>query len=154
MKIRNLILAVVVLTIASCKKDETQQQAPIPTTKDLIAKNWRQTSSVATYSYQPGSFDDFATWPPCDKDNISKYNINGTYTYTGGASKCNPSEQEVLDSGSWSLSNNDTKFSFTTSGTTYTFDIVEITNSSFKIKQTEVFSYGTIYTTSTFVAAP
>jgi Lipocalin-like domain len=152
MKTKNLIIAFAMLAIASCKKDETPE--PVLGAKDLIAKKWKQVSAIETYSYQPGSTDVFSSYDECDKDDITIFNTNGTYNYSAGALKCSANSPDVLESGTWTLTSNDTKISITSGGTTYALTIAELTATSLKLKDIESIPLGSITTSSTFVLVP
>jgi hypothetical protein len=152
MKTKNLILAFTVLAIASCKKDETPE--PVLGAKDLIAKKWKQVSAIETYSFQPGSTDVFPSYDECDKDDINIYNVNGTYSLTAGTLKCSANSPDVLESGTWTLTTNDTKVSITSGGTTYDLTITELTGTSLKVRDTESTPLGTITYTAGYVPVP
>ncbi len=62
--------------------------------------------------------DYFATAQTYNKDNIIIFNSNGTFENNEGATKYDPSDPQIIDTGIWSLKNNDATLSTTSAGST------------------------------------
>jgi hypothetical protein len=159
MKTKNVMLAFAIVAIASCKKDETapSNASTVPvvlSAQDLIAKKWRQVSAIETYNFAPGSTEVFANSNECLKDNITIFNTNGVFSYTAGVLKCNTSEPDLLEGGTWSLTNNNTKLSYTAAGIPYLNDIVELTGTSLKLRYSNTIPPGVVTTTKAYVPVP
>jgi len=95
-----LYVSAAVILLASCSKDDDT----IPC--DLNASSFAGTYKITAATYQANSTspveDDFATWDPCEKDNILTFNSNGAFSTSGGAILCDPPEPAI--SGTWTLS--------------------------------------------------
>jgi|GEM_PF-295598 hypothetical protein len=81
------------------------------TTQLLCDKNYKLTASVTQPAYQ-GITDIFPYLQNCIKDDILRFNQNGTFTLDEGPSKCDPSWPQVY-SGNWTLGNNNTTLTLT-----------------------------------------
>lgn len=114
-------------SISACSKDETPSN---PTNKDLISRNWKVTALTGTFAPLP-AIDLYAQMDACEKDDILKISSNGTYTLDEGATKCVSTDPQIIESGSWSFSNNETKLILGTE----TFDIVSLTTTTMVITQ-------------------
>ncbi len=103
----SLIALALVITLASCKKEETTITTKTPT-EYLTAGNWKVTGMtinpgievlgvVLTDIYALGIED-------CTKDDLITFNTDGTLTEDEGASKCNPDDPQTTNDGTWTLS--------------------------------------------------
>jgi hypothetical protein len=120
------IALMAVLTFSACKKDD-----PAPPTKtELISRNWKITAMTGTFPPLPTA-DLYAQLQACEKDNILKMSSNGTYTLDEGATKCAPTDPQIVETGSWSFSNNETKITVMSE----TFDIVSLSATTLVLKQ-------------------
>lgn len=119
----------VVLAVASCKKDD-------PTTTELLtdADGWIFVSAtIDPPLIDPVSgtsiTDFYAQLDACEKDDISFFKENGTYIIDEGATKCDPNDPQTV-TGSWTLSA-DEKI-ITVDGENW--EIVSISKSSLRVK--------------------
>lgn len=80
-------------------------------TQLLCDRNYRMTASVTQPAYQ-GITDIFPYLQDCIKDDILRFNQNGTFTLDEGPSKCDPSWPQVYN-GNWTLGNNNTTLTLT-----------------------------------------
>jgi hypothetical protein len=90
-------------SLFSCKKD------PVAKSKtDLLTQAaWKQTNSE---SGTGGVYtSDWSTYEPCEKDNLTTFKKDKTYQTTEGATKCDPTDPDVLDSGNWEFSAGETQ---------------------------------------------
>jgi len=98
-----LLPLMVVLAMASCKKDD-------PTTTELLidSDGWILVSmTVDPPIVDPISgtsiTDFYAQMDACDKDDITIFQDNGTYITDEGATKCDPNDPQT-ETGTWVLS--------------------------------------------------
>ena len=98
-------LSVVLFALFSCKKDDNK-----PATKSdyLTSGSWIVTAAV-TDDDGDGTYetDEYADFAPCYKDNVWTFNTNGSVVMDEGATKCAPSDSQVITS-QWQLVNNET----------------------------------------------
>jgi hypothetical protein len=113
MRIRIIIMVLLLFGIAGpgCKKDEAIETSPTPSAINylLTGKNWKMTSWISNPVYGfngPPTTDIFSQLPNCLKDDLSFYNTDGTVTYNGGDSLCDPGEPQI-HRGTWSFNGQD-----------------------------------------------
>lgn len=94
----------------SCKKDKNEDEKE-PTKKELLSNKWKvsDVQDAAGNSYINFPIDKIK----CLKDNTFTLRADNSYTIDEGEVVCDPS---TAQSGTWSLTNNDTKIEFTQSG--------------------------------------
>ena len=97
-----LLLAMIVL-VFSCKKDPVSKS-----NTDLLTKgNWKQINAESgtdgVYKSVWNSYD------PCDKDDLVTFKVNQTFQIAAGATKCNPGDPDITDSGTWQFNANETQ---------------------------------------------
>ena len=87
------LLAVAI--ISSCKKDKDDEP------QGIVGK-WKQVSGTYNPTYF-GITNYFALYDDCEKDDIIELKANNTWELTEGATKCDPSDPQVIASGSYSV---------------------------------------------------
>jgi hypothetical protein len=148
--ILSVLVLVLFLVISSCSKDDDKQGA---TKAQLIARNWKQTDLLAAQAGLPpvSIFDTF--FDPCNKDDIWQFKSDGTYSVVEGASKCTSTDPDTVTTGTWQLTDNDTKIIIDdASEPAQTLNIVELTNTSFKLSGTETINGTVVTATIVFTA--
>lgn len=85
------------LTFTSCKKDEELSK-----TEMLTTGSWIQVGAT-----EDGQDVWDADYEDCEKDDITTFSSDGTFTIDEGATKCNPSDPQISDSGTWELSSDE-----------------------------------------------
>ena len=114
--------------LISCQKDKDEEPAT-PTKKELLSNKWK----VVDVKNAGGTSVIDAPFPQivCLKDNIFTLKADDTYTIDEGAVVCEPS---TAQSGTWSLTSNDTKIQFTpATGDPLTFDLIDVNATTLKI---------------------
>jgi len=136
-KLNLLLIASLFLATISCKKDDSA-----PSKKELLTgKNWVLTAETVSPAINFNGVlitDLYAQMESCTKDDVSKFNSDGTYTFEEGASKCDPSDPQVWDSGTWVFNSDQTIIVMTSS--TYgsiNAEIVELTSSKLVVTHDE-----------------
>ncbi len=135
MRKTNLLLIVsLFLAALSCKKDEE------PTNKELLCgKNWILTAETVSPAINFDGIlisDLYAQMDDCTKDDVSKFNTNGTYTFEEGATKCDVNDPQVWDSGTWVFNSDQTILVITSPlYGTVNAEIIELTSSKIVISQ-------------------
>lgn len=104
-----IIASAFLFLIISCSKGGDSSTPPtVSKTTLLTSSDWgivgvqqkAVTASVWT--------DNYATMKPCEKDNRVVFRANGTYETNEGATKCSASDPQILETGTWSLTTNET----------------------------------------------
>jgi Lipocalin-like domain len=138
------------IIISSCSKDDDDQGA---TRAQLIARNWKQTDLLAAQAGLPpvSIFDTF--FEPCNKDDIWQFKSDGTYTVVEGASKCSSTDPDTISTGTWQLTDGDTKIIVDdASEPAQTLNIVELNTTTFKLSGTETINNTVVTATIVFTA--
>jgi len=112
-----LLIALVAIVFYGCKKDEE----PIFNKDFLTAKQWQPTA--AKDSDGPIVIDN------CSKDDLLKFETNGTFTYGPGITKCDQSETVVA--GTWSLSIDGKNITINANGETAVHTFLELSATKF-----------------------
>lgn len=133
-KINLLLIVSLFLATLSCKKDDP------PTKKDLLTgKNWILTAETVSPAIDYNGIlitDLYAQMDDCDKDDISKFNANGTYTFEEGATKCDVNGPQIFDAGTWVFNSDQTILVLTSpSDGTINVEIIELTSTKIITKQ-------------------
>jgi hypothetical protein len=137
-KINLLLIVSLFLATLSCKKDDA------PTKKDLLTgKNWILTAETVSPAIDYDGIlvtDLYAQMDDCDKDDINKFNANGTYTFEEGATKCDVNDPQIYDAGTWAFNSDQTILVLTSpSEGTKNAEIIELTSSKCVISQKTTF---------------
>ena len=139
-----LISLMMLLVMASCKKDDP---APVKTTKDyLTAHNWKMTAQVIDPGVNINGTiitDIFVFVPDCTKDDLTKFESNGSITDDEGATKCDPTDPQTTTDGKWVLSSDKKTMTITYPNEDPTsIEILTINDTTFKGKFTTVEDFG------------
>lgn len=119
------LLLVTMIFIAGCSKEGNITKA------DLLSKAWK----YKTFSAVAGALtiDVLSTLQPCELDDIYRFNSNKTYTIEEGATKCNASDPQIKESGSWRFNAAETKLYLGTDSV----DIIDLTSTSLHLRYTD-----------------
>src|SRR4030095_13597849 len=134
---KKLLFGLLSLTLwtTACKKDK---DAPAMT-KENIAGTYKMIADVFKETGQP-DVDDFATAPSCEKDDLFKFNVDGSFQAVDAGESCDPAGGfEAL----WTVSGNQ----ITVGEQTYT--ITKFDGSILEIKEwsgTETDGHGSVVT--------
>jgi hypothetical protein len=89
------------LSLYQCKKDDGHLPNPIPSREEMIAgkssKSYKLTKEIINGQDVTNEQD------PCELDDIIVFKTNHTWENHSGATKCDPNESDLLDSGIWEL---------------------------------------------------
>lgn len=147
------IILICTSLLFSCKKDE-ETTTPAPTNKDkLVGKNW----TLSAYSIEPAiDIDGNGTQEnnlmpflqACNLDDFYDLNSDNTYTAEEGASKCDPNDPQVFETGTWAFSSDGTLVIFSPNGgASYEQSIESLSTSVWEATRTVV-QNGVTYTQS------
>jgi len=128
-------LAGLVMFAACSKKND-----PAPLTPEQLIvtpKGWVITAITVNPAVQiPGLLpitDVFASQEPCEKDNITFFTADSKYKVDEGASKCDPSDTQIQDQGTWSFNPAKTIITIDSNdGFSEVITIAELSASTFK----------------------
>jgi len=99
---------VISLAFASCdKKDDDNDNPSKSTSEYLTAGNWKITAMTIDPGIDIGGLvitDFFTMTPACSKDDLTRFNSNGTITDDEGPTKCDQNDPQTTTEGTWVLS--------------------------------------------------
>ncbi|MCB2409303.1 DUF5004 domain-containing protein [Hymenobacter lucidus] len=132
------LLAATAMGASSCKKDKESNPAPAKTKTELLAgKDWKLAAQTVT----PGlTADDgtvvtdlFPYLDECDKDDLMRYDANGTCLLSEGPTRCDPSNPQQY-TGTWSFDSNETILKTNVQGLgSSSFNIIELSDNTLKV---------------------
>lgn len=100
-----LLPALVLISLASCKKDSKKSNM------ELITQSAWKLQTVGIDGDKNGTVDLEDAVDACTKDDLTTFATNGTGTVDEGASKCDPADPQTT-SFTWSFANNETELNF------------------------------------------
>ncbi len=149
------LISLVVIFMSSCSKDDDNPTESTKTVNEyLTAGNWK----VTALTIDPGVningvvlTDFFAQMPSCTKDDLTKFNSNGTITDDEGATKCDPNDPQTTNDGTWVLSADNTSVTMSYPGEDPTTVVIsQLDGSVFKGTYTLVENFGSGLLSYTF----
>jgi hypothetical protein len=150
MKKTNFLLIITITLLAfSCKKDEKVMK------KDLLSgKDWILISETISPALDVNGTlitDLYSQLDACDKDDIGKFNSNGTYTLEEGLTKCDVNDPQVYETGTWTFNSDETIIVTSSStGEVTNSNIQELTANKLILKQEAIFNNINYTITSTY----
>lgn len=96
-----------IITFNSCKKNSDQKSK----TELLTQKDW----VMSKYELKSGGsvwIDETQYWQDFSKDDHFVFRTNNTVEQNEGATKCDASDPQIVDTGSWAFSDNETKITW------------------------------------------
>lgn len=130
--LRSTLILFIVGFLSSCNKDD---EAPVTKSQTISGKKWISTALTINPGVQfeeggPVITDLYAFYQnagrTCINDDIKVFNLNGTYTFEEGASKCQPTNPQVYESGTWLFSSDESALVTNTGGNTINYDILTL----------------------------
>ncbi len=143
------ILIVLSVFATSCQKEKTK-------TELLTEKSWLVTAITVNPGIPTGAVpitDLFAQYEPCIKDNLLTFAADKKYSEAEGATKCNPSDPQMVEIGTWSFDAGETILTKVSSDTIKTtFNLAELNATTLKVSEQKTLQ-GTQYTLSYVLTA-
>jgi hypothetical protein len=123
-----------VVVMIACKKDD-----PTLSVKDILVKpanGWVRTSTIVTVGdVQKDIFNDPVYTSDCDKDDATVFKSDGTLQIVSTV-KCNSTEPAILDTGTWSLADDQKTLTITIANQVQSGTILEADESHIKANLT------------------
>ncbi len=145
-----LIALCIALTFTSCKEDD-EEESPAPTKSEMLtSRNWK----VSTLNVEPAlDVDGDGTQEnnlipyvgACTLDDFWKFVSNGNYTNEEGPSKCDPNDSQIIESGTWLWSSDQTRLVMNANSETFEAKVLSISSSQM-IWEFTIVNQGVTYT--------
>ncbi|NVO30889.1 lipocalin family protein [Hymenobacter lapidiphilus] len=131
-----------------CSNDKKSED-PMPQSKSelLMAKTWTITAETETVGTTTKSV--FEKYDACELDNTTQFLAGNSMSYDQGAIQCDPDEPRTI-TGSWALSENDTKLALVVYGFGTQGKIEELTENRMVLSETATVNNRKVETTITF----
>ena len=105
----SIALALLFIISACSKGGDSSTPTPTATkTQLLISSDWAFAGLQSKKETATAWTDDYAAMLPCEKDNKFVFKSNNTYEYNEGAAKCNTNDPQIIQTGTWQLTSNET----------------------------------------------
>jgi hypothetical protein len=98
------------LFFISCKKSD-DNNTPSSKTKTQLLTQMPWKNSVVLKRSTPSDSWTSANTPPCTFDDITTFTAS-TYSVDNGATVCNPGEPQIVETGTWNFTSNETHLSY------------------------------------------
>ena len=150
------MLALLSFVMVSCGDDDDDEDEPAPTRSQLITS---QSWSVVSLNVEPAiDLDGNGTQEnnlipflqACDLDDFLKLNANGTFTEEEGASKCDPNNPQVIQSGVWIWNSDETRVVLTAGGQSTEYVVTALSSTALTTTETLVVQNVTYTFTTTY----
>ena len=105
-------------------------------TSKLTGKNFKMTAYTVSPVYY-GSTDFYALMTACQKDDLSRFETNGSYTIDAGSMKCNPSDPQTI-TGSWIWKSGETILNVSRPSSSIDYEVLTNDGSVLKLQYTEL----------------
>lgn len=137
----SIVLLVLILLISQlgCKKESNNSR---PNTQLLTEQAWILVSFRYNFNNGPWT-DGFVTIPNCQKDNKLSFQSTLNYILDEGTTKCNSSDPQIFQQGTWYFTTNETKLASVYNGSTSIVDIVLLDNVSLKTSRKDTLGINT-----------
>jgi hypothetical protein len=137
----------------SCKKKSDDDSTPTPAKSELIVGTWVMSAMTIDppidFFGTPIS-DLYALFDACEKDDEYTMNKDKSYVFTSGTLKCDPSEPDIQDEGTWSLNADNTVLTtISSSGGTDQVNVKSLSSSTAVFTFTELDSASNVTYTYT-----
>lgn len=147
-RILPLIALAGLITFSSCEKEESD---PEPTMSEkLTGNNW----SLSAYNVEPAIDADgdgtqennlMPYLGACNLDDFWNFVASGAYTFEEGASKCDPNDPQIIESGTWLWNSDNTRLVINSGGQTMDAKIIRLNSNEMIWEFTQV-NAGVTYT--------
>jgi hypothetical protein len=143
-----ILIAVSFIFIVACQKEDKMDKKEI-----LSAHSWKISGLKVDPAVNFGGIpiSNLYVWmPACQKDNLLFLNDDGSYQFTEGATKCDETDPQIFEQGTWSLSEDESKLFTTSDSTSLEYAIESISTSEIKGSYTlnvngVVYNYSVIF---------
>lgn len=129
-----MVLFLGVLSFSSCNDDDDEDDPTPPTKTELLtARNWivegltvEPAIDIDNNGTQENNLIPFLA--ACNLDDFYDFNADRSYTIEEGASKCDPNDPTIVESGDWLWNSDNTRLIFEPNGgTTMEAEVISLT---------------------------
>lgn len=130
-----MVLFLGILSFSSCNDDDDEDDDPTPPTRTelLTARNWivegltvEPAIDIDNNGTQENNLIPFLA--ACNLDDFYDFNADMSYTIEEGASKCDPNDPTIVESGDWLWNSDNSRLIFEPNGgTTMEAEVISLT---------------------------
>jgi len=139
--LKTLLLFTIVSTLffACKKKNDQKSKTELLTQKEWFVSKYEQKTNNGSW------VDEFPTWDACSKDDKYIFKTNNTLEVNEGATKCSPTDPQIIETIAWAFTDNETRITINGSA------LIELLDeNTFIISTTETFNGINYYERITF----
>jgi len=124
------LIAALVLSIGACKKDAAKSKTEL-----LTQSNWKIVKEESKSG--SGAWVDNTATLACEKDNQVVFSTTLALELNEGATKCNPTDPQILTTGTWSFLTNETQLQLLLFGSTITYSLDQLDDNTMVLSRSE-----------------
>jgi hypothetical protein len=117
----------------SCSSNQVSKTLAIEhseTAKRIMNKNWLEADVLVVHNPDTTLHNITRQFPAPERDDVLMLLADGTYRYDEGATKINEAHKQTFVEGQWTLDEEKRILQLTANGSTDTYNIVEVTDST------------------------
>lgn len=124
------LLFVLLMGLAFACKSETEE--PASRTDLLTGKDWRLTGATISPAIF-GLSNVYSFIEDCESDDLYRFAADKTLNVDEGATKCNPSDPQTQNNGTWAFNADETQLSFTFNNANINGTITQLTGNTLQL---------------------
>jgi hypothetical protein len=124
------LITAFILSIGACKKDAAKSKTEL-----LTQSNWKIVKEE--HKSGAGAWIDNTATLACEKDNQIVFSTTLALEFNEGATKCNPTDPQILTTGTWSFLTNETQLQIALFGTTNLFSLDQLDDNTMVLSRSE-----------------
>ena len=124
------LITAFVLSIGACKKDAAKSKTVL-----LTQSNWKIVKEESKSG--SGPWVDNTSTLACEKDNQLVFSTTSTLELNEGATKCNPTDPQIIGTGTWSFLTNETQLQIVVFGLTPIYSLDQLDDNTMVLSRSE-----------------
>jgi Lipocalin-like domain len=150
-KFGGIVVLGMIFFLGSCQKEKTK-------TELLTGKTWKVSSIIVAPGFpnpNGGSpiTEMLTQMPACFKDDLWKYSNDKKYVIDEGASKCDPTDPQISETGTWAFNSTETLLTMTSTTTVTEFTLLELSATTLKMSPVELMTHNGVNYAFTYTFA-
>ncbi|WP_417601277.1 lipocalin family protein [Owenweeksia hongkongensis] len=116
-----ILICMSILSTTSCKKDDNESVGSQTKSEMLMGNNWvlEAWTIDPPYDWNNDGIDDtdvLQFMDDCKLDDLMNFKSDASYLFEEGNTKCDPTDDQIIETGTWTLSTNENVLLLTETG--------------------------------------
>lgn len=142
----SVLTAILLFGFVSCKKNDPEKSR----TELLTQAGWKIVKDETRTGASGPWVDITSSYAACEKDDVLAFRTNLSFEFNEGATKCSPSDPQIITTGTWVFTTNETKINATSGGSTDAIDVNQLDEGTLILFSSDVSGGITYYSRSTY----